>query len=88
MRISDDQIDEFITTWESAFNERLRRDDAKTKAAELLKLFSLLRNGPLEEMPSRPATMESRGLAADEGYQTELSVGSNAACQPQSVWDN
>ena len=57
MRISDDQIDEFTRSWEVAFNERLTREDARAKTAELVELFTLLRNGPLEEMPSRPATM-------------------------------
>ena len=59
MQISDDRIDEFITTWESAFNERLTRDDAKTKAAELLELFTLLASRPLGEgRPALPGTGE------------------------------
>lgn len=45
MQISDDQIDEFMRSWEIAFNERLSRDDARTRAAELLELFSLLAGG-------------------------------------------
>jgi len=50
MQISDDQIDQFTRSWEVAFNERLSRDDAKAKAAELLELFSqLARRLPTEE---------------------------------------
>ena len=54
MQISDDQIDDFITTWENAFNEGLTRDVAKTKAAALLELFTLLANRPLGAARSAP----------------------------------
>ena len=56
MQIPDDQLDDFITTWEHAFNERLTRDDARAKATELLELFSLLaRRPPEEESTASPA---------------------------------
>jgi len=42
MQISDDQIDEFMKSWEIAFNERLTREEARAKAAELSELFSRL----------------------------------------------
>lgn len=54
MQIPDDHVDEFIRSWEIAFNERLSRDDARTKAAELLELFSLLANRPPGEGLSTP----------------------------------
>jgi len=57
MQISDDQIDEFMRSWEIAFDERLRREDARTKAAELLELFTLLANRPPGEGgPALPGT--------------------------------
>ncbi len=46
MQIPDDQIDDFITTWQTAFNERLTRDEARTKATELLELFQMLARHP------------------------------------------
>jgi hypothetical protein len=46
MQISDNQIDEFARSWEIAFKERLARDDARTKAVELLELFSMLSTPP------------------------------------------
>jgi hypothetical protein len=46
MQIPDHPLDDFITTWKSAFNERLTRDDARAKAAELLELFNLLSKPP------------------------------------------
>ena len=54
MQISDDQIDEFVRSWEVAFNERLTREDARSKTAELLELFSLLARRQLEEAPPTP----------------------------------
>ncbi len=55
MQISDDQIDEFMRSWEIAFNERLTRADARTKATELLELFSLL----ARKLPDRSPKEES-----------------------------
>lgn len=54
MQISDDQIDDFIGSWEIAFNERLTRDDARTKSTELLELFSLLARRPSAEQSPTP----------------------------------
>lgn len=54
MQISDDQIDEFMRSWEIAFNERLTRDDARRKATELLELFGLLAQRPSAEKSYTP----------------------------------
>lgn len=60
MQISDDQIDEFMRSWEIAFNERLGRDDARIKAAELLELFSMLKG--------RPSGKDSSASLARKGW--------------------
>ena len=46
MQLSDEQLDDFANRWEHAFNERIGRDEARTRAAELLELFSLLTRQP------------------------------------------
>ncbi|MDP1630270.1 MAG: hypothetical protein Q8L66_02485 [Caulobacter sp.] len=60
MQIPDDQIDDFITTWQHAFNERLTRGEAQTKATELLELFDLLSQPP--PGADQAASMQVEGL--------------------------
>jgi len=60
MRVPDDRIDEFITLWERAFGERIKRDQARTKARQLLELYramaeDLTRQDPKVAPPPRDA---------------------------------
>ena len=61
MQLSDEQLDDFTNRWEHAFNERISRDEARTRAAELLELFSLLARRP----PDGPSEGEA-GAASPE----------------------
>ena len=63
-QVPDDQIEEFMRSWEIAFNERLTRDDARTKATELLELFNLLARRPSAEKSPTPPEL---GAQRSEG---------------------
>ena len=42
MKISDADLDDFIQTWQSAFDERLTRDQARRELTKLFELFRIL----------------------------------------------
>ena len=42
MNISDADLDDFIRSWQSAFDERLTRDEAHRELTKLFKLFKVL----------------------------------------------
>ena len=42
MKITPEEIDDFIKAWESAFNERLSREEAEMQANRLVELFELI----------------------------------------------
>ena len=58
MMLRDDRIDEFVQLWERAFGERITRDEARTKAHQLIELYRAisedvaLRNGDVDPPPS------------------------------------
>lgn len=39
MTIRDDRLDQFVQLWERAFGERISRDDARTRAHQLVELY-------------------------------------------------
>jgi len=59
MRIPPDELDDFIATWEHAFDERLSREEAEIQANRLIELFSLIAR-PL------PSTRPPSGLPPDQ----------------------
>ena len=42
MKISDADLDDFIRSWQSAFDERLTRDEAHRELTKLLELMKVL----------------------------------------------
>jgi hypothetical protein len=56
MLIPDDRIDDFIRRWENAFDETLKREEARTKALQLIELYSAIgRRPPGGESMAPPA---------------------------------
>jgi hypothetical protein len=46
MLIPDDHIDDFIKRWEHAFGETLSREEARTRAHQLVELFNEIGRRP------------------------------------------
>ena len=55
MTVPDEEIDDFIARWRSAFNETLSREEAQQRARELIELYKLLlrpkRKGEADDAP-------------------------------------
>ena len=56
MKITREEIDDFIRVWEHAFNERLSREEAEIQANRLLEFFSVI----LRPLPGPTAPPDSR----------------------------
>ena len=63
MQVPIDRIDEFITLWERAFGERITRDQARTKAHQLLELYRAM----AEDLTRQPPEIPPPPTAADRG---------------------
>lgn len=60
MRISPEDIDDFIARWEAAFGERLARDEAEHHASRLLALYGVIAR-PLPEDATQPSDADDQG---------------------------
>ena len=59
MHIPDDRIDDFIKRWENAFDETLTREEARTKALQLIELYKMIgKRPPVDESTAPPVADE------------------------------
>jgi len=58
MQIPDGHIDDFITRWKHAFNETLTREEARTRAHQLVELFKEIGRRPRSSDNDAPPAAE------------------------------
>jgi hypothetical protein len=58
MRVSDEQLDEFIRGYEATFKEPLSRDEARIMTGRLLELYRLFLRGR-RDMPAAPESPDA-----------------------------
>jgi len=66
MIIPDDRIDDFIKRWENAFGETLSRDEARTRAMQLIELYKAIGRGPSKERVARARQPPEEPRTRDE----------------------
>ena len=65
MKISDAELDDFIQTWQNAFDERLTRDEAYRELSKLVELLRVLSRPLPDERttpPKSPPAEAHRGV--------------------------
>ena len=69
MTLRDDRLDEFVELWERAFGEHISRDDAQTRAHQLVELYrAIAEDARYEtEKASPPPTTEAASPMSPPG---------------------
>jgi len=73
MQVLNDRIDEFIDLWGRAFGERITRDQARTRAHQLIELYGAISEDlALKNREAPPPIAEEPDTASPPGGGSEL----------------